>query len=316
VSRDPSGAGRAAPLFSVIIPTFNRAKLVRRAIDSVLDQTIDDFELIVVDDGSVDDTREAIARLTDPRIRFIALATNRGPAAARNAGIQAARGELIALLDSDDEYAPEFLERTRTVLTRADSSVGICWTGTLEVDESHAEGLHRESERRRIWSPKFPSRFHAWRYCLTHDAPWGTNNGVTFKAFVFARSGPFDEAMLACEDMDILIRMMRDFDFVVIPECLVVVHNDALQRVDANKGNQADAWARMYRKYREDIKGDPEAVRFFLKIIASHFRQSGQRGKALIWALRLLSARPSSLSDYKLVLRYLTRPERAQTRTP
>lgn len=303
------------PLFSVVIPTFNRANLVRRAIDSVLAQTIDDFEIIVVDDCSTDNTGEVVNGLADPRIRLLPLTRNQGTAAARNAGIAAARGELISLLDSDDEYLPFFLERTRATLAHTDSRIGFCWAGTQKASASDVDGLHLEIARRRIWSPRFPSRHDAWRYCLAHNAPWGTNNGVTFKAFVFAKSGLFDEAMLACEDVDMLIRLMRDFDFAVISECLVIVHEDALQRVDGNRLNQANAWARMYRKYREDIKGDPKAARFFLTKVAGHFRQSGQRWKALSWVLRLIAKWPFDPSAYKLMLRYLTGLERAPIRT-
>jgi glycosyltransferase involved in cell wall biosynthesis len=293
------------PLFSVVVPTFNRATLVRRAIDSVVAQTVGDFEIVVVDDGSTDNTREAVNGLADPRMRLVSLPENRGAAAARNAGIAAARGELISLLDSDDEMAPTFLERTRAILAGTDPSVGFCWAGIRETSRSETGGLLRETTRRRIWNPKFSSRQEAWRYCLTHDAPWGTSNGVTFKRFVFEKSGLFDEAMRASEDMDILIRLMRDFDFVVIPECLVVRHDDAPHRIDADRSNQANAWARMYRKYRDDIEGDPDAVRFFLAIVAGHFRQAGQRAKSLSWALRLIAARPFDLSAYKLLLRYL-----------
>ncbi len=299
--RDDPGR-RRAPLFSVVIPTFNRANLVRRAIASVLAQTIDDFEIVVVDDGSTDDTGEVVRGLGDPRIRLLPLGRNRGAAAARNAGIAAARGELISLLDSDDEYLPAFLERMRATLAGTDSSIGFGWAGTHKVSSSDVDGLRLEISRRRIWSPRFPSRHAAWRYCLSHNAPWGTNNGVTFKAFVFAKSGLFDEAMLACEDVDLLIRLMRDFDFAVIPECLVVVHEDAPQRVDANRLNQANAWARMYGKYRDDLRGDPKAVRFFLTNAARHFRQAGRRGKALAWALRLIAKSPFDRSAYKLIL--------------
>ena len=300
------------PLFSVVIPTFNRARIVGRAIRSVLAQTVDDFEIVVVDDCSTDDTREVVARIVDPRIRLLPLAQNRGAAGARNAGIAAARGQWISLLDSDDEYAPVFLERTRAALGPTDERVGFCWAGTQKYATSDVAGLHLEVARRRIWRPTFASRRGAWRYCLTHDAPWGTNNGVTFKSFVFAKTGLFDEAMRASEDMDLLIRLMRDFDFVVIPECLVSVHEDAPERVDGNLRNQADAWAAMYRKYLGDIDGDPHAIRFFIGITAGYYRQAGERWKALSWALRGIARQPLAPAAYKLAVRYLTGLQRAR----
>jgi glycosyltransferase involved in cell wall biosynthesis len=294
------------PLFSVVVPTYNRARLAPRAIASVLAQTLGDFEIVVVDDASTDDTRDAVGRFADPRIRLVTLPENRGAAGARNAGIAESRGELISLLDSDDEYDPAFLEKTRAALAGTGPDVGFCWTGTGWSKTSDAEGLHREQTWRRVWSPRFPSRQAAWRYCLTHDAPWGTSNGITFKRHVFAKTGPFDESMRACEDMDILIRLMRDFDFVVVPECLIVVHDDAPERVDGNRRNQADAWARMYGKYRDDIRGDAAAVRFFLAIIAKTYGAAGRRLQSSAWALRLIARHPLDPSGYRLLLRGAT----------
>lgn len=99
------------PLVSVVIPTYNRATILEYAIGSVLSQTLSDLECIVVDDGSTDQTTQVMARFQDPRLRFIRLPANKGVSHARNIGIQAARGELIAFLDSDDTWLPPKLER-------------------------------------------------------------------------------------------------------------------------------------------------------------------------------------------------------------
>ena len=97
------------PTVSVIIPTYNRAHLVGRAIKSVLNQTYRDFEIIVVDDGSTDNTKDIIKEFQkkDKRIKYIPYEKNKGGSAARNTGIKAAKGEYIAFLDSDDEWAYE-----------------------------------------------------------------------------------------------------------------------------------------------------------------------------------------------------------------
>ncbi len=97
------------PMVSVIIPTYNRAHVLGRAIRSVLDQTYQDFELIVVDDGSSDHTGEVVATFADPRIHYLRHEKNRGAAAARNTAIKTAQGEYIASLDSHDEWLPEKL---------------------------------------------------------------------------------------------------------------------------------------------------------------------------------------------------------------
>src|SRR4051812_47638309 len=97
------------PQISVIMPVYNRAGTVRRAIDSVLAQEFHEFELIAVDDGSTDGTCAILEEIRDPRVRLIRMDKNSGSNAARNRGIRESRSSLIAFLDSDDEYLPEKL---------------------------------------------------------------------------------------------------------------------------------------------------------------------------------------------------------------
>ena len=100
-----------APLVSVVLPTFNRERLLPRAINSVLNQTYKNLELIIVNDGSTDDTEKVVKGYSDKRIRYYKQELNKGGSAARNVGIKLARGELISFQDSDDEWLPEKLER-------------------------------------------------------------------------------------------------------------------------------------------------------------------------------------------------------------
>jgi glycosyltransferase involved in cell wall biosynthesis len=97
------------PFFSIIIPTYNRAHIIKRPIDSILAQTFKDWELIIVDDGSTDDTKEIIESYKDPRIRYV-WQENQERSASRNHGIELAKGEWICFQDSDDEYLPEHLQ--------------------------------------------------------------------------------------------------------------------------------------------------------------------------------------------------------------
>src|ERR1700689_1476938 len=113
----------SAPHFSVIIPVYNRAHALCAAIGSVLAQTCQDFEIVVVDDGSRDDPQSALKPFGDPRIRFIRQ-DNRGGGAARNAAIDAARGRFIAPLDSDDIFLPHHLERMKALLDGTTNPAG------------------------------------------------------------------------------------------------------------------------------------------------------------------------------------------------
>lgn len=123
-------SGSTQPQFSVIIPTFNRAHVILRTLGSLLAQTCQDFELIVVDDGSTDNTRQIFDALKERRIRY-SYQPNRGVSAARNLGAAQSRGSNLVFLDSDDEVHPHWLESFRVLL--ADDDVGVACVGMRET---------------------------------------------------------------------------------------------------------------------------------------------------------------------------------------
>ncbi len=124
------------PLVSVIIPTYNYGQYIADALESILAQTFRDLEVVVVDDGSTDNTREVVGRFTDARVRLIS-GENGGTASARNRGRAEARGELIAWLDADDLWRPTFLERMVTLL-ESEPEVGHCFANFIRTDHGHA----------------------------------------------------------------------------------------------------------------------------------------------------------------------------------
>src|SRR3954471_10555327 len=113
----------AAPFFSVVIPVFNRAGALQHAIESVRGQTFQDFEIVVVDDGSTDNPQAVIENFADPRIRFVRQA-NGGGGAARNRGIDEAKGLFTAFLDSDDVFLPHHLDSMHALLEGTTRVVG------------------------------------------------------------------------------------------------------------------------------------------------------------------------------------------------
>jgi glycosyltransferase involved in cell wall biosynthesis len=125
----------SAPRISVIIPTYNRADFIGETIQSVLDQTYADFELIVLDDASTDDTAQVVARFGDERLTYIYQENNVGETAARNAGFAYARGELVSFLDSDDRMLPHNLETLVALLdVRPEVSVAYGWYYWMDKD--------------------------------------------------------------------------------------------------------------------------------------------------------------------------------------
>jgi glycosyltransferase involved in cell wall biosynthesis len=122
------GSGSTEPTVSVVIPLYNKGKYVERALTSVLAQTYQPFEIIVIDDGSTDDGPEKVLKLNDPGIILIRQ-ENRGPGAARNAGLAMAKGKYVSFLDADDEWLPSFLETGLLLLKDDKANISVVWTG-------------------------------------------------------------------------------------------------------------------------------------------------------------------------------------------
>ena len=128
-----------SPAFSVVIPVYNRAHLLKRALTSVLAQSFQDFEILVVDDGSKDDPGKIVEALGDPRIHFL-WQENQGGGAARNAGIDLAKGHYIAFLDSDDRFLPHHLNTVKAIL---DCGPGIAAYARMSVDRGNGAAMLR-----------------------------------------------------------------------------------------------------------------------------------------------------------------------------
>lgn len=203
------------PLVSAIIPTYNRAHIVCDAIESVLTQTYPQIEVIVVDDGSKDDT---LARLKQygERIRVLSQA-NAGPAAARNRGMAAARGELIAFLDSDDLWLPEKTERQVALLERAGESVPCCLSNIMMKWNSGDRAsfdiaLLKPTAEEGVWLNV--DEVLATRFVLF-------NQGIIIRRAVLERIGVFDESIRYLEDVEFPLRLSLEGPWAFIETPLV-----------------------------------------------------------------------------------------------
>ena len=200
-------------LVSVVIPVFNRAHTLHRAIDSVRMQDVTDWELIVVDDGSTDGSTDIPVSYGDARIRLIRHDTNRGAAAARNTGVQAARGRYVAFLDSDDEWLPGKLRVQLDAMERgADAPQALC-TGFL---------LHREKTGHR--SRRHPQADGTWFETMLDGCYVSPGSTLMVRRDCFAAVGPLDETLPRLEDWDWLLRCMERFSFDCLPVLGAVVH--------------------------------------------------------------------------------------------
>lgn len=198
--------GATAPFFSVVIPVYNRAGVLQRALASVLAQSDQGFEIIVIDDGSSDNPECVVAEIADPRIQFIRQ-DNRGGGAARNVGIDKARGQFIAFLDSDDEFLPRHLEAMKNLLGGTRKTVGYA---RMIVDRGRGRTLIKPLRAIR------PGE-HMATYLLC-DRGFVPTTTVVVDA-VMAKRVRYDESLPFAQDTDFAIRLyLAGCNFVMTEE--------------------------------------------------------------------------------------------------
>jgi len=208
------------PLVSVIIPTFNRSSMVVEAVESVLAQSYAELEVIVVDDGSTDDTRERL-RSYGQRLILVVNEKNRGVSAARNRGIRQSRGEFVALLDSDDLWRPGKIQRQLDFFS-AHPRAMICQTEEIWVRRGRR--VNPRQKHRKYSGYIFP---HCLPLCIVSPS------AVMIRRELLSRVGLFDEQLPACEDYDLWLRIAAHEPIFLLGEPLIVKrggHDDQLSR--------------------------------------------------------------------------------------
>jgi len=205
---------------SVIIPTYNRRHTLERAIDSVLSQTFKPFEIIIVDDGSEDGTRNWLQEAY-PSIKYI-YQPNNGVSSARNKGIRSSRGSWIALLDSDDEWMPEKLEDQVIFINENPGSL-FCHTNEIWI--RNGVRVNQMKKHKKYGGDIF-------KYCL--DMCRISPSSSLIKKEVFEDVGLFDESLTVCEDYDLWLRITANYTILFLDRPLIKKyggHADQLSRV-------------------------------------------------------------------------------------
>lgn len=207
------------PKVSIIIPTYNRLKFLQEAIDSVLAQHYQGYELIVVDDGSTDNTRQ-IAQKYSGKISYI-YQENRGVSAARNRGIDKSTGEYLCFLDSDDLWKPDKLS-TQVSFMDNNLDYPVCYTDEIWI--RNGVRVNQREKHRKYGGLIFP-------YCLPLCII--SPSSVMIRRELLDRVGGFDESLPACEDYDLWLRIAKDYPIYFIEQPLIIKrggHEDQLSR--------------------------------------------------------------------------------------
>jgi len=235
------------PRVTVIIPTYNHAHIISRSIRSVLEQTYRDFELLVVDDASTDNTAEVVASFTEDRIKYIRLDRNSGtPAIPTNEGIKIARGDYIAIQDSDDEWLPSKLEKQMNVFKTTSPNVGVVYTDMWRVS---GNGLKEHHHPPRI----IPEDGIIYREALGYRVEGIGTQTLLIRKECFKKTGLFDERLRMFIDTEFLIRLSKYYYFHHLPEPLVNYYDTPGSLVHHYEA-WLSAWKLILEKFFEDIK--------------------------------------------------------------
>lgn len=304
-----------SPAVSVIIPTRNRAKLLRRAVLSVLGQSHADLELIVIDDGSTDETVQILETITDPRLRVIRRPDGGGASSARNRGIAEARGEYIAFQDDDDIWLPTKLESQLQLLQAAGADSDACLCAYIANHGTHAEYVGGERALDKLDFRNGP---------LCHTGIVATPGWLVRKE-VFARSGVFDPRLRSFEDWELLYRISQQTNLSFTNEALFIQdrceggglwnlyeayaesHHVIVEKHADSWRSQPQVLANYYRWTGrfEALYGDLRAARKMLRLAVATDRMQWRA-----WALLLLVqlGRPAVRMVLERRLRRLSRP--------
>ena len=219
----PTGRGIDAPEISVIMPNYNGARLIGLSVESVLVQSFRSIELLVIDDGSGDDSIRVVEAIRDPRIRLIRQ-THQGVCAARNRGIREAKGTYIAFLDSDDTWSATCLERLHNALTRAPNAA-LAYCGWQNV------GLRR-GRCERFVPPDYetPDKLELW----LRNSRWPIHAALSRKDAIVAAGG-FDPRFPTSEDFLLWLRIVAEHEIVRVPEVLAFYYHHDGSRATSNR---------------------------------------------------------------------------------
>ena len=275
----------SSPKVSAVIATYNRADLLPRAVRSVLSQTYEDHELIIVDDCSTDHTRELVSSWTDSRIRYVRHQENRHQSGAINTGIEHARGQYVAFLDDDDEWMPTKIEKQVGVFESSGPGVGLVYGWLDEMDDS-------SGRTRRRYRGTMSGDLSKDLLALKIPSPTIT---LMVKTQIARDAHGFDESLTAYNDLDFLIRVSQLCEIAALPKVVAVQHighGHGRMNIDSESvlAEKVDYIRRHMRRYSTRLSGSPAAkARVYLHLARNEMLIGNTRAglSALCMAVKL-----------------------------
>lgn len=272
--------------------------MLERALASVLGQTLQNFEILVVDDGADGSAEPVVRAQSHSEVRYIAHAARRGASAARNTGISQSKGRYIAFLDDDDEWLPEKLSRQVQRFAESEIDPGVVYAGAMKVSERTGETL----------SVAPPRPVRNGYVDFLRSTRFGTSVPLIRRS-CFDRVGPFDEDLPGTQDRDMWIRLAREYRFDFVPDILVrhYLHGD---QITSDLPRKVEARQAILTKYRTDLEAHPEILAEQLHRLGMLCCADRQHERGRRCLLRAIRARPSRASAYRDWLRSRLAPRR------
>lgn len=266
------------PFFSVIIPTYNRAELLGQAIQSVLDQSFKDFELIVVDDYSTDNTKEIVNSFRDNRIKYIVNSHSKGVSGARNTGILMSKGEWIAFLDSDDVWLPEKLNLLYMKIRETDNTVGLIYTGYAIYDFYNKKEVSLYLPEKEGWIQND----------LLYNNYIGSFSVTAFRTDVIKKAGGCDERFSYFEDNDLYVRIAGLSKITFVKEVLTYLRQSNKDRLFFQIEKRLNGYQLFLKKYKCIINRNPRLrhrIQSLIFINALRLKNMPAMFKSLPWTV-------------------------------
>lgn len=284
---------------SAVIPTYNRSGEIKRAIESVLSQSYDDIECIVVDDGSSDRTPEIVTAIEDDQLKYLKHETNRGVSAARNTGVEAAEGEYIAFLDSDDEWETRKIEKQVEVIESRSSSWNAVYCDVNKRRKSRVKQLFD-----RILSEDIGKEGGKELIENVISMELAVHAGSTLLAErkSVVEAGGFDESMQRHEELEFLVRFLEEGKMAYLDRELVTLHDsgypeaELLEQEKKKFVEKVGQYVGKGNQNKEEIKAVHETELAKANFREGHWREAYQHLKGgritsprnlagLIWAI-------------------------------
>lgn len=298
--------------FSIVIPTHNRVTWLARAVNSALAQSYTNYEIVIVNDGSTDNTQQYLEQLQNPKIRHIHNQKPTGAAAARNAAIRIANGELITFLDDDDELYPDILADTAAVFDQAavehDGSLAMTFTN-IERVKVNQEGKIISSKTSDWGDAHYGPNGGSHEHLLT-IARLATSWGITIRKDVLLEIGLFDEELPVSEDRDLFIRLLASgYTAKGIDSIGVKFYDHAATRLTNNRRSavKANADAKLIKNSQTFFNEHPKLHAEFLIRQAQDHHLGGNHSAATQALQTLLKIQPTNTKAWSRLLRYSMR---------